>query len=305
MLSPPRKSLVFDIEDELIWDTSPGGPEPDYLKWLDFEVMMASANAEEENYDASTDAIRNAWKTYYEAIAATFKLMELAAESPGLFAEISNDFWIMPCLMGVHPGAKKFNDELFARSRVGESNKYRDGVSHSKHLAFQPWPVRYAHAITNTIDLTLDRWSSELPFLAREYGYGVRHPVDPTEIEEFLARGDFTEAKKVELRHKYRGLYCILPKWTEGLLTLPRPFSLKTVDAYWRKGKELLLEDLPEFHLRPEWKSYHTRRYKNGAKAGVIQHAIFKDILVAMRTIARGNVRAELRKISRKAKTSG
>jgi len=106
------------------------------------------------------------------------------------------------------------------------------------------------------------------------------------------------------LRKKYRGLYRILPKWTEGLLALPRPFGLETVDAYWRKGKEMMLEDMPEFHLRPEWKDYRSRRYKHGAKAGAIQHAIFKDILAALRTIARGKERAALRKANRDAKKS-
>lgn len=59
---------------------------------------------------------------------------------------------------------------------------------------------------------------------------------------------------------------------------------------YWRKGKEIILEDMPDFHLRPEWQKYQKgRNYREGAKKGAIQHAIFKDILIALKTIAGAN----------------
>ncbi len=70
----------------------------------------------------------------------------------------------------------------------------------------------------------------------------------------------------------------------------------------------MILEEMPNFHLRPEWQTYRRRSYRNGAKRGTIQHAIFKDILVALRTIAGVNRRAskaassrEIRQVGRKA----
>ena len=60
---------------------------------------------------------------------------------------------------------------------------------------------------------------------------------------------------------------------------------------YWRKGKELILDEMPDFHERPEWESYRRRKYPGGAKPGTVQHAIFKDILAALRTIAGCNKR--------------
>jgi len=49
---------------------------------------------------------------------------------------------------------------------------------------------------------------------------------------------------------------------------------------------------MPDFYLRPEWNSYHEKRnYKDGGKKGAIQHAIFKDILAALKTIAGANHR--------------
>jgi hypothetical protein len=46
---------------------------------------------------------------------------------------------------------------------------------------------------------------------------------------------------------------------------------------------------MPNFHLRPEWKKYRERNYREGAKKGAMQHAIFKDILTALKTIAGAN----------------
>jgi hypothetical protein len=98
------------------------------------------------------------------------------------------------------------------------------------------------------------------------------------------------ETKRLELP-SYVGSYKILPGWTKGLENLSRPFDKTNVIDYWRIGKEMILEELPNFHLRPEWKNYHRRHYKTGSKAGAIQHAIFKDILASLRTIAGSNYR--------------
>jgi hypothetical protein len=120
-------------------------------------------------------------------------------------------------------------------------------------------------------------------------------------LEEILAKGQRTEEQKEEMRCTYRGAYRILPKWTKGLERLRDRFNQDSVLGYWRKGKEIMLEEMPDFHLRPEWKSYGSRTYKGGAKAGVIQHAIFKDILHALKTIAGGD-RATKKRRSRKSK---
>jgi len=108
-------------------------------------------------------------------------------------------------------------------------------------------------------------------------------------LEEILAKGQRTEEQKQEMRRTYRDAYRILPKWTKGLEKLRERFRQDSVLGYWRKGKEIMLEEMPDFHLRAEWKTYHSRTYKDGAKDGVIQHAIFKDILHGLKTIAGAN----------------
>jgi len=67
---------------------------------------------------------------------------------------------------------------------------------------------------------------------------------------------------------------------------LKQRFCKGTALDYWRTGKAMLREEMPAFHERPEWSSYQTRRYSNGATPGAVQHAIFRDILDALRTIA-------------------
>src|SRR5690606_29924520 len=90
------------------------------------------------------------------------------------------------------------------------------------------------------------------------------------------------------------------PAYVDGIGNIPKPISPENVHQYWEKGKEIILHDLPDFHTRPEWGNYHRRKYRDGAKDGVVQHAIFKDILTALRTIAGSNKRKSGRSPCRK-----
>jgi hypothetical protein len=97
---------------------------------------------------------------------------------------------------------------------------------------------------------------------------------------------------KQRIRQATQGGYFILPRWTEGLEKLRRPFNRDNVLDYWRKGKEMIREELPDFQDRPEWADYRNKRtYQHGAKPGAIQNAIFEDILMALKTIAGANHR--------------
>jgi hypothetical protein len=160
-----------------------------------------------------------------------------------------------------------------------------------QHLARQSWPTRYAYAIRETIDLTLDTYEDRLPIWAEIYGYGIKHPIPMSLYEETANKmGMDEETKRLELP-RLVGSYKILPEWTKTLENFRRPFNPGNVLNYWRTGKAMILEELPDFHLRPEWENYRRRHYKTGSKPGAVQHAIFKDILAALRTIAGSNHR--------------
>jgi hypothetical protein len=200
--------------------------------------------------------------------------------------------------MSWHPDAERFNRELLACSGLGQACMYGALRQHPAHAAQQPWPVRYAYAIMDTFALTLDTFGERLPLWAEVYGYGVKHPWPRERTEATLAKVACDEVEEARIRKQYESAYEVLPAWTQQLLALSRPLRPQNVLDYWRVGKAMILEELPDFHERPEWAEYRTRRkYAGGAKPGVIQHAIFKDILAALRTIAgAGRRRPRIRK---------
>lgn len=294
MKDPARFSVVYSLEEALREGSSLGEPEPDYLKWLE-PLMCAETGtaADEADYDGNSAEDREGWRIFCEAAGATHELLKLSQRNHPLFQKIARHFSVLPCLLSRHPAAKGFNAQLFAASQLGKESILGEQARHSQHYAHQSWPVRYAYALMTTIDLSLDTWEDQLPLFGKIYGYGVKHPIGSGEFEMILAKGQRSEEENEAMRRKYRDAYRILPNWTKGMETGWRRFSRDSVLGYWRKGKEIMLEEMPDFHLRPEWKNYHDRRYNDGAKAGVIQHAIFKDILAALKTIAGGDSAAK------------
>ena len=282
-------SLVDRFEDTLNRDCFLCGPVADYHEWV-HDVLCVDLAMCSEECDNSTlcEAEGAAWKTFHDSIEATSRLMDLYKEDGALFRKIASGLSVLPCLMSWHPNAAAFNRQLLKRSGSGENSICGNLARNAAHLARQSWPVRYAYAIIWTIDLTLGTDSENLAGWAEMYGYGVEHAVDPAEIEALIARMNCGEEKKQELREEHKGAYRVLPKWTKGLTDICQPLTSGNVLSYWRKGKEIIMEEMPDFHLRPEWKNYcDGRAYANGPKKGAIQHAIFKDILVALKTIAK------------------
>lgn len=283
-------SLVFSFTAELCPEHALDGPEADYLKWIG-KALFADVGtaADEAEWDKSTPEEREAWRLFHTAIEATSNLLELYQNKPRLFRKMGRQLSFLPCLMSWHPDAERFNRQYLESSQLGRQSMYGELRNNPRHLAQQSWPVRYAYSIIATIDLTLDTYEARLPRWADIYGYGVRHPIPLSDYEAVADKMGWDEEKKRRELMKYHGAYRILPAWTKELGQLRRPFNKDQVLDYWRAGKGIILEEMPDFHLRPEWKTYHGRNYKTGAKSGAIQHAIFKDILAALKTIAGAN----------------
>jgi len=289
--NPKVWSLVYRFEDAINRGTCFCGPVADYLAWVD-DVLFVDLAICSDNYEYSSlsEKERAAWRVFHDSIEATSRLMELYKEDGVLFRKIASGVSVLPCLMSWHPNAAAFNRQLLKGCGLGENSHCGNLTHNAAHLARQSWPVRYAYAIIWTIELTLDCDSEKLAGWAEVYSYGVKYEVDPAEIEATLARMNCSQEKKQELREAHKGAYRVLPKWTKGLSGICQPLTSGNVLSYWRKGKEIILEEMPDFHLRPEWKKYRDgRAYAYGAKKGAIQHAIFKDILVALKTIAKTN----------------
>jgi hypothetical protein len=291
---PKTLSLVFKFLDALHTDdTAFGAPEPNYLKWVDKQLCADLGTASDTAaHDKLSVEERAAWKVFHNALDATDNLMKLYQQNGTLFRKVAREMSFLPCLLSWHPDAERANRQLLAFSELGRKSMYGELRQNPKHAAHQPWPVRYAYAIVATIDLTLDCYEDVLPLWSKLYGGDPEAALSPEQLEAALATT--AGSKKTLKRVRFLGMRGkrFLPAWALGLDTLPRPFNQEHMLAYWDKGKEMILEELPEFHLRPEWADYHSeRRYAGGAKKGAIQHAIFKDILAALRTIAGANKR--------------
>src|ERR1039458_1308209 len=194
---------------------------------------------------------------------------------------------LLPGFQSRPPDNFRFNRAYLENSRLSLRNMASACQPKGPHLARQSWPVRYAYAIIFTIDLTLDTYETRLPEWAEIYGYGIKHPISLKAYEATMIRMGWDDAKRQRELPKYHGHYEILPVWTRSLAGLRRPFNQRRVLDCWRIDKEMILEKMPDFHLRPEWQKYlDDRNYQHGAKAGAVQHAIFKDILAGLRTIA-------------------
>jgi len=279
-------SLVFTFTEELSKNYC--GPEPDFLRWLDQAWYMDEFIAGDEAGNGKLpEKEREAWKLFHNAIQATRNLLELYKGNLPLFRKVAGDLMLLPCFRSRHPDNVRFNQAYLENSRLSLRSMASGCQPKGPHMARQSWPVRYAYAIIFTIDLNLDTYETRLPDWAKIYGYGIRHPIPMSRYEEATRKLGWDEEKKRLELPSYVGSYEILPAWTRSLKKLRRPFNKKHVLDYWHAGKEMILEEMPGFHLRPEWDDYRNRRaYQTGRKKGAIQHAIFKDILTALKTIA-------------------
>ena len=196
------------------------------------------------------------------ATTASWMILELYLCRRDLFCQITPRRKLLPCFASIHPKTAKVMARMLADARLGSKTEVAAQVR-SKAFFVSDKPANiYARAIIHYV------FSNQF--------------LDPIAKQQRFWRSFDRE----------NGIKTILlpfPKHLNGIEQMPYPVRPDTVLQYWRKGKEVILQEMPDFHLRPEWAEYHERHYQYGAKRGAIQHAIFKDILAALRTIAGAN----------------
>jgi hypothetical protein len=205
------------------------------------------------------------------AIQASYDVLNLYLRERNLFDRIAPRHKLLPLLASIHPETSKITAQMLADARLGTKtdDAYRIG-SKTWFVSDTPASI-YARAIITSVRMNRN--------------------LEPISQQQ-ASWAEFDRKNKVET------LVLPFPKYVAGLDRIPVPITLASVMQYWRKGKEMILEEMPEFHLRPEWQKYRDRRYyKDGAKKGAIQHAIFKDILTALKTIAGSNHRRSAAKL--------
>jgi len=196
------------------------------------------------------------------ATYAAFEVMTLYLRRRQLFDKVSSGRALLPSLMSIHPNTAKVMAGMFKDGRLGRL------TFESRQIGSTAW------------------FTSNAP--ANVYARAIIHSV---ELNQGLESVESQQKGWESFDRQYRITTRMLPfpKYIHGIEAVPVPISPECVLDYWRKGKEIVLEEMPDFHERAEWKNYRERRYAHGAKRGSIRHAIFKDILIALRTIAGAN----------------
>ena len=213
-----------------------------------------------------TDRVRKygcleAANTIY-AIAAqgAFEVLDLYLRSREIFDRIAARHKTLPTLASIHPLTAKIIGQMSTDARLGKQ------TDDARRIGSKTWFVSdtpasvYARAIITSVRLN--------------------RSLEPiSQQQRFWATFD--------RKQKVQTIVLPFPKYLAGLDQIPIPITPASVLQYWHKGKEMILEEMPDFHERPEWEKYRQgRNYRDGAKKGAVQHAIFKDILTALRTIA-------------------
>jgi hypothetical protein len=200
---------------------------------------------------------------YAIATQAAYEILRLYLRHRDIFDRIAPRRKIMPTLCSIHPGTAKVVERMQSDSRLGtQTDQARQVGSKAYFISDNPANV-YARAIVECVEFNRE--------------------LEPLSCQEW-------RWKQFDKKEGFQTEVLPYPKYVAGLGSLPS-FSPASVMDYWRKGKEIISEEIPEFHLRPEWENHRRRRYKTGSKTGAVQHAIFKDILAALRTIAGSNHR--------------
>ena len=198
------------------------------------------------------------------AVQATFEVLRMYLRNREVFDKIAPHHKLLPLLASIHPGTSEISARMEADAKLGSKTDESRQI-HSRAWFMNDAPAHiYARAIIESV-----KFNREL---------------EPISLQE-------SRWQKFDEKEGLQTVVQPFPKYVEGLNRLPYYISPECVLDYWRKGKEMIREELPDFHLRPEWESYRRRRYKTGFKPGAVQHAIFKDILAALRTIAGSNHR--------------
>jgi hypothetical protein len=208
--------------------------------------------------------VRAAEILYAIATLASREVLGLYLRHPDLFKQIAPRRNFLPSLFSIHPNTAKITAQMLRESQLGAQTPHaRHTGSRAYFVSDSPANI-YARAIIKCVE-----FNRELePVSCQQYGW-----------------------RKFDRKEHMQTIVLPFPDYVEGLDSLPVPITPESVPAYWRKGKEIILEEMPDFHELPEWENYYRRRYKTGAKDGAVRNAIFKDILVALKTIAGTNNR--------------
>ena len=108
-------------------------------------------------------------------------------------------------------------------------------------------------------------------------------------LQESKVRGMFIFSRLAEIKELIRTKRWIpadTPDWATRVGELP-VFSRESVPEWAKAVREMIRQQMPDFHLRPEWSNQRASAKERGLnQKGEIQNAILDDICEALRTLA-------------------
>ena len=242
--------------------------DTDDFLWGRQETEGTKANMilqELDNRIYKENDLKAAETLYAIATSAARDVLSLYLRHRELFDQIAPRRRILPAFFSIHPETATVVRQMKADSHLGSRTSDAPLVDSKAYFLSDTAANIYARAIIHSIEINRNLESVEV----QQKGW-----------------------REFDRKERLRTVVLPFPKFINGIEAIPVPIRPDTVLQFWRKGKEMILEEMPDFHLRPEWKKYRDgRRYANGAKKGAVRHAIFKDILAALKTMAATNKR--------------
>jgi hypothetical protein len=199
------------------------------------------------------------------ATTAVVLLSSVASSNPDTFRKLAAMTKMWPVIAKNEPGWEKSAVEEISSLSLGEKLAFLKTRLRPVRGSDVALPARrWAKAAIQTIDET--RW--RFPFflsMMRQLGgsdawveFSIRHNWD---IKKY-------------------------PDWVESAMDL-KVFSVETFDDWKVVVREIIREQMPDFHLRPEWAMQRATAEANGRNTpGEIQNAILDDIVSALKRLA-------------------
>lgn len=210
-----------------------------------------------EHADAGeAEAIKNLADVAEHAIQ---RLMIAEKRHPETARKVARGRMLWPLLAGIEPGWEEEGLKRIERLELG------------KDLEFLRAPFRAARGTDEN-------------YPARQWAKTAVRALEETRrrVQVF---GHYGEEFK-ELIFEQGVALAASPNWTDGACHLP-PLCKDTARQWGLVIRQMIREQQPDFHSRPEWATQrNTARHSGRGTRGEIQHAILDDIVSALRRIA-------------------
>jgi hypothetical protein len=199
------------------------------------------------------------------ATHASFYVSLATSAHPETMKEVAAMNTLWPTVAAEDPGWEKSALDEIANLELGKGvAKFKSSLRNVRGSDVNLPARRWAKAAVRTIDET--RWRAPLFF----------HFVN--KLGGSMQWASFSINRGWDIED--------YPSWAISATRL-EPFSLQTYDSWKAVVRDIIREQVPDFHLRPEWATQRATAAANGRDTpGEIQNAILDDIVSSLKRLA-------------------